>query len=255
MEVNCRHLGCIPVQERGFRADARVNALLATFCTKARSGGGESAFLQGIVCGLVGSMPARSRPKPCSTRSRPPAFTPVKLRGRKDGWSAEVQCAFLAALYKTGSVAAAAKAVGRSRASAYKLRERRGAESFARSWDKVLAGPSKGGLSAVSPSENPRQVADWRKLTHEELVWRFEQGLWRPVIYRGAMRAIARKPDNSALLRLLARLQGGRSGAAYDRAKGRDLNFLKPPLRCVKNGAEASQIKEESTPSPQQSRR
>ena len=149
------------------------------------------------------------RRNPCSTRSRPPAFTPVKLRARKDGWCAKVQCAFLAQLYVTGSVAAAAKAVGRSRASAYKLRERRGAESFARSWDKVLTGPAKRGQPAARAPRAP----DWRKLTHEELFWRCKMGLWRPVIYRGRMRNIARKPDNSALLRLLARLDVGRRDA------------------------------------------
>jgi hypothetical protein len=196
-------------------------------------------------------MPCSKRPKPCSTRSRPPAFTPVKLRGRRDGWTPEVQCAFLAALYSSGSVAAAAKAVGRSRASAYKLRQRPGGESFARSWDKVLAGPASEGPC----NSRQRRVADWRKLTHEELFWRFEQGLWRPVIFRGKMRAIARKPDNSALFRLLARLEGGRSGAAQTRAKGRDPNFPKPPLRCVKRNAEAFQMEEELTPSLQQSHR
>ena len=113
-----------------------------------------------------------------------------------------MQCAFLAALYAKGSVAAAAKAVGRSRESAHRLRSRSGAESFAAAWDKVLAGPAASGTSAL-PS---RRMADWRKVTLEELHWRIETGLWRPVIYRGKMRAIARKPDNSALLHLLARL-------------------------------------------------
>ena len=200
-------------------------------------------------------MPCSRRQKPCSTRSRPPAFTPVKLRARKDGWAPKVQCAFLAALYKTGSVASAAKAVGQSRASAYKLRARRGSESFAKSWDKVLEGPSKGDPSIVKPHTSKRQVTDWRKLTHEELVWRVEQGMWQPVMYRGKMRAIARKPDNSALLRLLARLDGGQSGAAHDRAKQRGLNFVKAPLRCVNRDANPSHTKEKITPSPQQSRR
>ncbi|WP_298308309.1 hypothetical protein [uncultured Erythrobacter sp.] len=138
-------------------------------------------------------------------RSRPPSFTPVQVKSRKDGWSPEVQCAFLAALFRSGSVTAAARTVGRSRASAYKLRERRGAESFARSWDQVLAGPS---IDGSRPTRR-RTVADWRKLTFEELIWRHEVGLWRPVMYRGNMRSIERKPDNSALLRLISRIGGG----------------------------------------------
>jgi hypothetical protein len=131
----------------------------------------------------------------------------VKLRGRKDGWNAEVQCAFLAQLYITGSVAAAAKAVGRSRASAYKLRERRDAESFARSWDKVLSGPMDDG----SRPSRRRPVVDWRKLTQEDLNWRIEQGFWKPILYRDRMCGIAKEPDNTALLRLVSRLKGGRT--------------------------------------------
>lgn len=145
----------------------------------------------------------------CSQRALPPAFTPVPVQARKDGWSAQVQCAFLASLYATGSVSAAAKAVGRSRASAYKLRASPGAASFAKSWDRVLEGPSDGAM----PHKRRRYKTDWRKLTHAELIWRSEQGLWRPIIYRGRMCAIAQKPDNSALLHLLRRLDGRHAAA------------------------------------------
>jgi hypothetical protein len=42
------------------------------------------------------------------------------------------------ALEVMGSVGSAAKAVGMSRAAAYKLREREGAEGFAHSWDLAM---------------------------------------------------------------------------------------------------------------------
>ena len=132
----------------------------------------------------------QSRPK----RSRPPAFTPAPLRTRRDGWLAEVQCRFLGELYLTGSVARAARAVGRSRASAYALRRRKGAESFASAWDQVLSGEN-----AKAPKTN------WRKLTLCDLSWRVEAGLLRPLIYRGKVCGMAKKPDNSALLRLIRR--------------------------------------------------
>ncbi len=135
-------------------------------------------------------------------RSLPPAFTPVKLRGRQDGWNPQVQCVFLAQLFLTGSVAMAAKRVGRSRASAYKLRRRHGAESFAAAWDHVITGPATPGEAPIGG----QKVRDWRKLTLKDLFWRHKTGLWRPVIYRGKVRGIAHKPDNSALLRLLRRL-------------------------------------------------
>lgn len=135
-------------------------------------------------------------------RSPPPAFTPVRLRRRKDGWSPGAQCAFLAALYLTGSVARAAKAVGRSRETAYRLRRKPGAESFAAAWDRILAGPAEPG----APPRRTRLVADWRKVTLEQLEWRVRVGMLRPLVYRGRLTGIARKPDNSALLRLLARM-------------------------------------------------
>ena len=69
-------------------------------------------------------------------------------------------------------------------------------------WDTILTGPAEPGQQPV----RQRKVADWRKLTPADLTWRIRIGLWRPVIYRGKMRAIAHKPDNSALLRLLRRL-------------------------------------------------
>ena len=158
-----------------------------------------------VICGLSSGLSSRS----ASSRSRPPAFSPVRLRARRDGWSPERQCAFFAALYATGCVARAARSVGCSRESAYRLRARAGAESFAQAWDHVLAGPVDPG----SPPERFRQVVDWRKVTLEQLHWRVETGLWRPVLYRGRMTAIARKPYNSALLRLLSRLDKQVAGA------------------------------------------
>ena len=67
-----------------------------------------------------------------------PDFTPVPLsRSRRDGWTVERQRAFIAALARTGVVAAAARAVGMGVTSAYNLRRRAGAESFARAWTLV----------------------------------------------------------------------------------------------------------------------
>lgn len=65
------------------------------------------------------------------------AFTPVPLRARRDGWSPECQRAFILRLALCGSASAAARAVGKTRRSAYRLREHEGAESFALAWDKA----------------------------------------------------------------------------------------------------------------------
>lgn len=130
-------------------------------------------------------------------RRRPGFFHPVRVKPRQGGWSIERQCAFLAQLYFTGSVTAAARRVGLTRESAHRLRKRPGAESFAAAWDRVLAPPGTGHCRGEKP--------DMRKVTPGALRERVETGLVRPVVYHGTMTAIAQKPDNSALLRLLRR--------------------------------------------------
>src|SRR3546814_389368 len=104
---------------------------------------------------------------------RVPWFHPVPLQPRHDGWHPAKQAEFLAHLYLTRSVAKAARSVGRSRESAYRLRSRDMAESFARAWDHAL------GLPPAPP--DPRKP----KVTHRSLVWRIEIGLWSPVIRGG----------------------------------------------------------------------
>ena len=66
-------------------------------------------------------------------------FTPVpRLRKRRGGWSEEVKRDFIACLQRTGSVAASARAVGRTASTAYRLLDAEGADSFAIAWDKAF---------------------------------------------------------------------------------------------------------------------
>ena len=68
-----------------------------------------------------------------------PKFTPVSLdRVRHDGWTPERQRLFLVALAAMGTVDSAAQAVGMSRISAYNLKKRADAGSFADEWDRAL---------------------------------------------------------------------------------------------------------------------
>jgi hypothetical protein len=68
------------------------------------------------------------------------AFTPVPLeRVHHNGWNEGRQRDFVTALAAMGSVLHAARAVGMSKQSAYNLRNRPGAESFAAAWDIALA--------------------------------------------------------------------------------------------------------------------
>ena len=66
-------------------------------------------------------------------------FIPVpRLRNRRSGWTPERQCGFIAALARCGSVRAAARHVGLSPRTAYRLLDMDGADSFAAAWDEAM---------------------------------------------------------------------------------------------------------------------
>lgn len=128
-------------------------------------------------------------PRRKARHPRVPGFVPALPRRRSDGWTPERQARFLAALAVTRSVAAAARKVGMARETAYRLRRKPGAESFAAAWDSALGRePGK------------------RKVTADERRLRAIAGLLKPRIYKGECTGIARIADNSALLGHLAHL-------------------------------------------------
>lgn len=69
----------------------------------------------------------------------PAPFAPAAPRPRRDGWTPAVQAAFVAALRAGGSVLDACRHVGRSRNSAYALRQRADAVGFAAAWDAAIS--------------------------------------------------------------------------------------------------------------------
>lgn len=62
-------------------------------------------------------------------------WVPVRRRPRYDGWTEEKQRRFIEVLADTGLVSDAAKAVGMTRESAYKLRRSAHGAAFSRAWD------------------------------------------------------------------------------------------------------------------------
>jgi hypothetical protein len=67
-----------------------------------------------------------------------PRFTPWRGRNHApNGWTPARQLGFIRALTRCGSARAAAAAVGKSVRSAYLLRDKPGAASFAAAWDKA----------------------------------------------------------------------------------------------------------------------
>jgi hypothetical protein len=71
-------------------------------------------------------------------------WVPVRRKPRLDGWTEEKQRRFIETLADTGLVNVAARAVGMSRESAYRLRRSEHGAAFARAWD--MAREHAGGL-------------------------------------------------------------------------------------------------------------
>ena len=112
------------------------------------------------------------------------AFTAVpRRRQRRNGWTEKRQRAFIAALAKCGSVSAAAKAIGMTARSAYRLLDADGADDFARAWDEAL----DIGMERLRCDALERAIA----------------GAWVPVYRRGKLVKVEhRKSDRLAIAML-----------------------------------------------------
>jgi hypothetical protein len=122
------------------------------------------------------------------------AFDPVPVKPRRDGWTPARQLAFIHRLALIGCVASAARAVGMSRESAYRLLEKSGSESFAAAWEKAL----RWGRSTASDLGIERAIVGER----------------RGVYYRGRKIDEQVRFDNRLLLSALNRLPAGEWGPA-----------------------------------------
>ena len=140
------------------------------------------------------SRPPRSARTARRPRRRIPAFHPVPVGKRHDGWTPARQVAFIGMLYETRSVVAAAKAVGMGRERAYRLRKRAGAAGFAAAWDAAMG-------FAVAPVR-----LDQAKSTGLPAHYRMRAGLMQVLVHKGCFAGLLTKPDNSALLQHIAQL-------------------------------------------------
>jgi hypothetical protein len=115
----------------------------------------------------------------------PIAFTPVpRLRKRRNGWTPETQRAFIDALAQCGCITRAARAVGKTAKSAYRLLQAQGAESFADAWDQAIAR----GVEALR----------WDALD------RALQGAWVPVVRRGKIVSFEHRRSDRLAIALLS---------------------------------------------------
>jgi hypothetical protein len=130
-------------------------------------------------------------------RRRLPAFHPVPVAARRDGWTPARQAALIGLLAQTRSVEAACRALGMGRESAYRLRKRPGAAGFAAAWDTALGKP------------HARVDLASAKSTGLSDSYRCRHGLLRVIMDRGRFAASSWKADNNALLQWLQRLDRG----------------------------------------------
>jgi hypothetical protein len=134
------------------------------------------------------------------TRRRIPAFHPVPVGARKDGWTPLRQARLIGHLAETRSVSMACRLMGMGRESAYRLRKRPGAAGFAAAWDAALGVP-----------RTPVTLAS-AKSTALDAGYRWRAGLLQVVMYRGRYAGTYWKDDNNALLQHLAQLGRGADG-------------------------------------------
>ncbi len=140
-------------------------------------------------------------------------FTPVQTSSsRRDGWTADRQRRFLALLALTGVVAAAARAIGMSATSAYNLRRRDDAGSFATAWDIAV--------------EQARHHA------LAEAYDRAANGVMVPRLYRGQVVGMVRKADHRMAMAAL-RNPPKASGARW--TKPDDSGMREEIMRSLRN--------------------
>ena len=117
-------------------------------------------------------------------------FAPVPLRAQHNGWSPELQVRFILALARGAGPGEAARSLGRTRQSAYRLRKKPGAESFAAVWDRAQALARDIAGVAHGPS------ASWGGI----------ETLLVPRYYRGRFIGFVQREDLAGAMRTLGRL-------------------------------------------------
>lgn len=190
---------------------------------------GEKTFLHHAASRSLAGMKQWPLLRQRSPRRRHiPAFHPVPVKGRRDGWTVSRQADFIGALFETRSVLAAARTVSMSRESAYKLRRRDGATGFAAAWD-----------AALNKADQPPGARD-AKFTDLPCGYRIEAGLVQVIVFDGRYRGFAMKADSSGLIGHLARLDRATHNAVFERESSqnfsRDFVSTAGPALCGATG-------------------
>ena len=117
-------------------------------------------------------------------------FTPVPLRAQHNGWTPKLQLRFVVALARGAGVDEAARSLGKTRQSAYGLRRKAGAGSFAAAWDAALAFARTAAAAGRTPAPGHGGI----------------ETIFVPRHYRGRLVGFVQREDLAAAMRLLGRL-------------------------------------------------
>ena len=117
-------------------------------------------------------------------------FAAVPVRARQNGWTPQRQRSFINYLAAGCGPSEAAQAVGKTKQSAFKLRERAGAESFCAAWDAAVAFARERRFDA-----SPKIAAATAR-----------EGVLVPRFYRGRLVSVERRFPSAPLMRVLAQL-------------------------------------------------
>jgi hypothetical protein len=114
-------------------------------------------------------------------------FRPVPVRARRDGWTPVLQRRFILNLARGMGPAEAARRLGRSRQTAYALREKPGGEEFAAAWD-----------AAVEFAREVRAAPRASRLMDSGI-----ETIWVPRYYRGRLIGFIEREDVRGAMRKL----------------------------------------------------
>lgn len=125
-------------------------------------------------------------------------FRPVPVRPQRNGWTPDLQRGFILALARGAGPDEAARSLGRTRQSVYRLRGRPGAVSFAAAWDR-----------AQEFARRARAAGQGRVLGPGGM-----ETLLVPRYYRGRLIGFTRREDVAGLIRALGQLDLAAAGSS-----------------------------------------
>ncbi|HEX8640809.1 MAG TPA: hypothetical protein VF704_06600 [Allosphingosinicella sp.] len=117
-------------------------------------------------------------------------FAPVPVRAQHNGWTPALQLRFILALARGAGPDEAARSLGMTRQSAYRLRKKPGAQSFAAAWDRAQHFARTAAAAARLPASGCGAI----------------ETILVPRHYRGRLVGFVQREDTAGAMRTLRQL-------------------------------------------------